>query len=85
MKTEESKDEFPREITFKAVYRTENNCKPKIEECMESYKLKYTLAEIPSSKKKFTSFTVGSFYQSEEELNTVCQSLAEIKGFMMMV
>jgi putative lipoic acid-binding regulatory protein len=76
---------FPKEITFKAVYRTEANPKEKVSACLTEKKLSHSLSERPSAKGNFVSFTVTAEFESDDHLDQTCHSLKCVKGFMMMV
>ncbi|MDA3899220.1 MAG: DUF493 family protein [Spirochaetes bacterium] len=85
MSDSKQKDEFPRELTFKIVYRRSSIVEPLIQVEMEALNKTYTLTEKESAKKKFSSYTISSHYETEAELTEVCNALASIDGFMMMV
>ena len=56
--------EFPREIIFKTVFRTERCPRDSIVSCLSEKGLKYYITEKASSGAKFTSFTIAAFFES---------------------
>lgn len=77
-------DEFPCEITMKVVFRNQPTIKDTIISCLTESETKYSLIEKPSKKSQFISFTLSSYFKSEEHLNKICTLLKSIDGFMMM-
>ncbi len=85
MNTQKSSDEFPREVTFKAVFRTQAEPEVTIKSCLNAHNLNFTLTEKISGKSSFISYTISAHFETESLLNNVCQGIASIDGFMMMV
>ncbi|MFW6366132.1 MAG: hypothetical protein ACOC2H_06630, partial [Spirochaetota bacterium] len=56
IKNTDAKDEFPREITFKAVFRTRIEALDTIKSCLTAHEIDYTLSEKSSSKSSFISY-----------------------------
>lgn len=84
-KAEQKEEEFPREITFKVVFRTKTEPLETIKSCLIEHELEYTLTEKISGKSSFISYTISAHYESEALLDNVCQAVASIDGYMMMV
>lgn len=80
----EEKD-FPKEITFKAVFRSEVNPKEILVSRLTEKQLRHELAERPSSKGNFVSFTLTASFESDDHLDDICTTIKSIEGFMMMV
>jgi putative lipoic acid-binding regulatory protein len=78
-------NEFPREIIFKAVFRTEAQPLDTIKSCLIAHELDFTISDKVSSNGKFISYTIRSRYETEELLNSVCDGIVSIDGYMMMV
>jgi hypothetical protein len=78
-------DEFPREIIFKAVFRTESFAKDSIAGCLKDKAIVHSVTERKSENGNFTSFTVTAFYETEEILHSVCSHVKSLEGFMMML
>jgi putative lipoic acid-binding regulatory protein len=76
--------EFPREITFKAVYKNQPQTIDTIKSCLGEKNISYTLTEKFSANGKFISYTVSSYFENETLLHDVCSMLKSIEGFMMM-
>ncbi len=79
-------NEFPRELTLKAVYRIGNgDTEVKLRKILEQFDQDFIITNKSSSKQKFISYTISAYYETETNLTDVCTVLAEIEGFMMMV
>ena len=78
-------DEFPREIIFKAVFRTGSFAKDSIIGCLSEKAIIHSITEKKSENGNFTSFTVTAEYESEAILHSVCSHVKSIEGFMMMI
>lgn len=85
IKNTDATDEFPREITFKAVFRINAEPRDTIHACLSTHEIDYTLSEKVSGKNTFISYTISAHYESEALLNAVCDDITSIDGFMMMV
>ena len=77
--------EFPREITFKTVFRTGHYTRESISCCLTEYSLNCEISERPSEKGNFISFTVTAHYPDETTLNDVCSAIKCLDGYMMMI
>lgn len=75
---------FPGKIIFKVVYRNTPNIETTIKSCLNENKIEYDLNQKNSNKSNFNSYTIDAFFNSEEELNSICTQLKMIEGFMMM-
>ena len=80
----EEKD-FPKEITFKAVFRTQGFPRESIISCLTEKNLKHELTEKSSGKGNFVSFTLTACFESDDHLDEICTSIKSIEGFMLMV
>lgn len=77
--------EFPREITFKAVFRTSDFVSESVRVLLSEKLETFSLSEKTSGGGKFISFTVSAHFECEEKLNALTGSVSSIEGFTLMV
>jgi putative lipoic acid-binding regulatory protein len=80
----EEKD-FPKEVTLKAVFRTQGTPREHIVSRLNEKKLSHELSEKSSGKGNFVSFTLVACYDSDDHLDEICTTIKSIEGFMLMV
>ncbi len=75
---------FPKEVTFKVIFRNNILQKYELIDCLSADLGKFELSEKESSHSKFASFTITAVFNSDDQLKDVCGRVAEINGFMTM-
>lgn len=76
--------EFPREITFKAVFHSSPFARAQILNACTEQEIIAEIMERDSRKGKFTSYTVTAVFADENTLNDVCGRITQIEGFITM-
>jgi putative lipoic acid-binding regulatory protein len=85
MMTDKTEQEYPREITFKAVFRTGRFAREAISSCLSERSIDHTISEKGSGRGNFISYTITAVFGSVEILDSICCDIKGINGFMMMV
>lgn len=77
--------EFPREITFKAVFRSSDYLSESVRVLLAEHLEHFSLTEKPSGGGKFISYTISAVFDSEDRLNILTNAVSSVEGFTLMV
>lgn len=76
---------YPAEITFKSFFRHQPEQFAAVQTILDECSLTAELSLRQSSHQAFISLTVTAIFPTEELLKQVCDRIATIPGFMMML
>lgn len=80
----EKKIDWPAEITFKVVFRNDDDTIAALSAVLEKNNLDAVISSKKSSNCKFVSHTVTATFPADENLKRVCTEISSIKGYMTM-
>ena len=75
---------FPAEITFKSIFYTKPFLTDTISSIINDYEEKSTVSYVESRNGKFLSITITAFFNSNENLQNLCDKISSVDGFFMM-
>lgn len=75
---------FPAEIMFKSVFRNSSYTLECIKTVLSESGISGSVSEKASGHGKFISYTVTAVFPSDELLNSVCNKISSLDGYMMM-
>ena len=75
--------EYPAEITFKAVFKSNPDSILQIELIMKEFNLEASITSKQSKNEKFISYTITSVFPSDDNLNDVCSQITSLSDFRM--
>ena len=80
--TTEKEVTYPSEVTFKSVFRSQSYTLESIKTVLAEHCPDAKVTAKESKGGKFTSYTVTAEFPSEEVLQSICESIASLEGYM---
>ena len=79
-----SSNEFPREITFKAIFNNTLFVKEILINICSENTIDAHITERESKQGKFISYTITALFAGEELLHAICSNITRLDGFITM-
>ena len=84
LKENDKKINFPAQMTFKAVFRNRPYIIDSIKSVLSENDINGEVLLKESKEGKFISYTINAYFPSNEMLESICNKISSLEGFMTM-